>query len=88
HGTDNAKLPPPPSVDATDHSTLATGNIGLGFGLTALAAFCSALGESINNDLEKTDGIDKNLPTTVVRSDDAHRLRNLGIQIAIALALQ
>ncbi|RIB21355.1 ZIP zinc transporter-domain-containing protein [Gigaspora rosea] len=37
-------LPPPPSVYATDKSTFASGNIALGFGLTALAAFCSALG--------------------------------------------
>ncbi|CAG8560120.1 24688_t:CDS:2, partial [Racocetra persica] len=196
HGNDESKLPPPPSVDATDHSTLASGNIGLGFGLSALAAFASALGsfvplldfifpripwtkdfritqskgflagslsfaagillfltlgdlypeaissfrnsklfnpkyadivaasifivtiiiimivkyffghnhnhslhsnhvetedKSINNlekkvDLEKTGSIDKNSPT-VVKSDDALRLRNLGIQIAVALAL-
>ncbi|CAG8613095.1 28080_t:CDS:2 [Gigaspora margarita] len=39
-----ATPPPPPSVYATDKSTFASGNIGLGFGLTALAAFCSALG--------------------------------------------
>ncbi|CAG8813288.1 8080_t:CDS:2, partial [Racocetra fulgida] len=47
--------------------------------------------KSINNlekkvDLEKTGSIDNNSPT-VVKSDDAQRLKNLGIQIAVALAL-
>ncbi|CAG8545175.1 22211_t:CDS:2 [Dentiscutata erythropus] len=153
HGTSSTNPPPPPSVYATDKSTLAPGNIGLGFGLTALAAFCSALGsftplldlifpyipwlkdfritqskgflagslsfsagillfltlgdlypEAISSfrtsnlfdpkyaDIkkvgdEKIDEENKNLPTTVVKSDDADRLRSLGIQIAVALAI-
>ncbi|CAG8515693.1 2471_t:CDS:2 [Scutellospora calospora] len=47
HGStsgDTTIPPPPPTVYATDKTTFAPGNVGLGFGLTALAAFASALG--------------------------------------------
>ncbi|CAG8527995.1 17946_t:CDS:2, partial [Acaulospora morrowiae] len=44
HGTTSDQFPPPPSVYANDHSTLARGYISLGFGLSAMAAIASALG--------------------------------------------
>ncbi|CAG8485505.1 10486_t:CDS:2 [Gigaspora rosea] len=139
-------LPPPPSVYATDKSTFASGNIALGFGLTALAAFCSALGsftplldlifpyipwlkdfritqskgflagslsfsagillfltlgdlypEAISSfrtsklfdpkyaDIKKVDVEEDK--TTVVKTDDSQKLKSLGIQIAVALAI-